>query len=120
MRRLNKILLITAIMLLGFNFEAQSAVLSSQFVAEKVKQDLISQLKQDYSGEIKVSVKYLPYKSIEIPDGNIEIKADLKSNSLNSQSIARVSIYVNDEKVKSFGAKIEISIKEKYGLQKIG
>lgn len=105
-------------MLLGFALEANCAVLDSQFIAEEVKKELISQLQQNYSGEIEVNVKYLPYKSVKIPNGNLKIKAELKSDSLNSQSIAKVSIYVNNTKIKSFGAKIVIRIKDKVWVAK--
>ena len=99
-------------MLLGFALQANCAVYDSQFISEKVEKNLTTQLEQNFSGEVEVNVKYLPYKAIEIPDGELNVKAELKSDRIGSQTIVKVSLYVNDTKVKSFGAKVAVSVKE--------
>ncbi len=109
MRKLLNTVLLTAIIFLGFIPVAQSAVLTSQFVSKQVKNDIITQLKQDYNGEIEVKIKSLPYQSIKIPDGKVKIRSEI--NGLNS--IVKVNIYVDRIKVKTFGARAEIKIKDK-------
>lgn len=116
MRKLSKIALLSVIIFLGISSRAYSAVLESQFITEQVKKEVISQLKSDYDGKINVNIRSIPYKTIEIPDGNMEIKTDI--GNFNSISIVRVSIFVDGIKVKSFGVRAEITIKDKVWVAK--
>lgn len=95
-------------MLLGFNPGAYSTVLNSQFISEQVKNSIIENLKDKYEGNIEVNIKSIPYKTVEIPDGKIEIKTNI--NSLSTVSIVKAGIYVNNKKVKTFGVRAEITI----------
>lgn len=100
-------------MLLGFVSKAQSAVYDFQEVAGFIQKDIIEQIKQGHDGKVEVEVAALPYQTFELPDGKLEINAELDLNNLNSPAIARVSIYVDKIKIKSFGARVDIKIYEK-------
>ena len=116
MRKLLNIALLSAIIFLGFTPDVQCAVLKSQFISDQVKNEIVTQLKQDYNGEIEINIKSLPYQSIQIPDGKVEIKSEI--NNLNSTSIVKVNIYVDQVKVKSFGVRAEIKIKDNVWVAK--
>lgn len=116
MRKFIKIALFTIILSVGLNSTAYCAILESQFVINKVKKDIIKQLEQDYDGKVNIEIKHFPYKTIDIPDGNVKMVSEI--GNLSSKSIIKVSIYVNEMKVKTFGLRAEISIKDKVWVAK--
>jgi len=116
LRKLLNILVLSAFIFLGINLRAYCADLSSQFVIEEIKNDIIEQLKQIYDGEIEVNIISLPYQTLSLPDGKVEIKAEI--GNLDVISIIKTGIYVNNVRVKSFGARAEIKIKTKAWVAK--
>jgi len=111
LRKLFTTALLTVITALGFASGAYCAVLDSKFLKNKIEKEITARLEQHREGIIEVKVESLPYEKVEVPDGNVEIKTEI--NNLNSISIVRVSIYVDKSKVKSFGVRAEIKIKDK-------
>ena len=118
MNKLINIFLLSAIILLSFTSKAYSAILNSQFITEQIKSDIKTQLKQHYNGKITVEIKSLPYKSIKVPDGEIEIKTNSNLKKLKSISIIKVNIYVDKVRVKSFGVRAELKIYDKVWVAK--
>lgn len=98
--------------------KASCATLEAQVVSREVKKNLIEQIKQTYNGKTEVEVTALPFKSLELPDGDVKIKAELNLQAISSPTIARVSILVNDVKVRTFGARVELKIYDKVWIAK--
>ncbi len=111
MKETFKIALISILLLLISGSKADSAVLTSEHVAEKVKNDIIASLEQDQNGEkeVEVKIKAMPFTSLEIPDGEIEIKTRVS----NLNSIVRVWVYVDKTRIKSFGVRVDVKLYEK-------
>lgn len=98
-------------MLLGNNPMAYSAVLKSQFITEQIKQDITARLNRDYKGSVEVNIRSLPYETVEVPDGKVRIATEI--GNLNAVSIIKVILYVDEVKIKTFGARAEITVKSK-------
>ncbi len=116
MRKLIIIAVLTAILFPGSTTRAYSAVLDSQFIYEQVKKDIITQLKQDHDREIEVNIKSLPYHSLKVPAEKVRVITDI--GNLNSISIVKVSLYVDEAKIKTFGVRAKIKIKDNVWVAK--
>ena len=90
--------------------KASCATLDAQVISREVKKDLIEQIKQAYGGKVEVEVTALPFKSIELPDGDVKIKAEMNLQAISSPTISKVNIFVNDVKIRTFGARVELKI----------
>lgn len=103
------------LILMGFGFapKAYGAVYDSVQIAYLIKNDIVEQIKQQFEGKIEVEVTALPYQTVEVPNGKLEVKTDIDLNNMYSPAIVRTELYVNNIKVKSFGARAEIKIYEK-------
>ena len=108
----NKITILTVILAFCFTTKANSAVLDAQILAREIEKDITACIQQEHKGKVEVEVVALPYQTIELPDGNIEIKTETTLQNINS-TILKVNIYVNNIKVKTFGARVEIKIYDK-------
>lgn len=105
-------LAMTACLLFCLALSANAAVIDAKYIEEMLKQDLLEQIQQQHEGKVEVEVTGLPYRAVDLPDGKLEVKADISSSNLSS-SIVKVKIYVDGEKVKSFGARVDIKIYDK-------
>lgn len=105
------------IITLGLTPGVSGAVLDDQFISRQIKKNIIEQLKQKHDGKIEVEITALPYKSIEVPDGDIKIETGTDLSSFNS-TIVKVDVYSDDIKVKTFGARVEINVYDKVWVAK--
>ncbi len=107
-----KTIILTLIMSFCLVNKANSAVLDAQFLCREIKKDIIERLKNGYEGETEVEITALPYQTIHVPEGDVEIKTEAGYKNLNS-SIVKVKILVNNIKVKSFGVRVSVKLYDK-------
>lgn len=117
-KKLAKILILSAVLLININLRAGAVVLDSQFITEKVRTDIINSLKKVTDGRVEVTISPLPYGNINVPPGNIDVKTDVDVNNLRSSTIARVSIYVDNVNLRNFGVKADIKVYDKVWVAK--
>lgn len=117
-KKLAKILILSAILLFNINLRAGAVVLDSQFITEKVRTDIINSLKKVTNSRIEVTIAPLPYGNINVPPGNIDVKTEIDVNNLRSSTIARVSIYVDNTNLRNFGVKVDIKVYDKVWVAK--
>lgn len=107
-----KTALITSILLVSFTGKVFAVVISSEYMNEQIKKEVVKQIKKEVKGDITVEVKNIPYKEINIPDGKIKFEVENNSNFVSTNSIARVNIFVDGKNVKSFGAAVNIKVED--------
>jgi flagella basal body P-ring formation protein FlgA len=120
-KKVKKTALIIVIIMTTLFINRESAsgyIINSQFISEKVKEDLYLKLKPQISGRIELSVEDIPYDLIEIPNGKLKIETEPNFRYFNQNSIVRVNIYVNNIRVKSFGLRIKIQVFDKVWVAK--
>ena len=108
----NKMTILAVILAFCSTAKANSAILDAQFVSQQIKKDITAQIQKEHNGKVEVDVLALPYQAIELPDGNIEIKTETNLQNISS-TILKVNVFVNNVKVKTFGARVEIKIYDK-------
>jgi flagella basal body P-ring formation protein FlgA len=106
-------MLISVVMLLSFSTGAGAVALTSQVITDKTRNDITASLKQLTNGRIEVTTSPLPYPSIDVPQGKVEIKTEFSPANLRSSSLVRVGIYVNSINVRNFGVKADIKVYDK-------
>lgn len=107
-----KIALILMILLFCTSKSTFAATLSETFIKEEISKDINQQLAQITKAEISVNVLRMPYKSITVAEGQISISANINLDYLRTRTLAKVSIYVDGKKEKTFGVPVEITAKD--------
>jgi len=113
-----KTVMISLAFLISVVGKANAAVLDSQFIINQIKKDVTKQISSMVSGRIEIEVTNIPYKTIEVPEGKVDIVASSNLQHFSSLTVARVEILVNGEKFKSFGTPIKISVYDKVWVAK--
>jgi len=111
----------TAISLFLGLFTAQAvnaAVLDSKIIVNKIKKDVSQQFSGSVKGKLVTNIVNMPYKSIVIPDGKLEINTIVNSNYFSSFTIVKVNILVNGKTVKSFGVPVKLAVINKVWVAK--
>lgn len=108
------ILLINFMFLALFTASSQASVIYADFISSEVKKDLIKQVSSQIQGRIEVNVNQIPYKNLNIPEGKVEIKAEINiQNYFTSTTIAKVGVFVDNKEITSFGVPVKISVYDK-------
>ncbi len=114
MRRVFKLNLIILMLIAGFIFcnKTYAAVLSSQDLVEKIKESVSEQIQQNTKQDLEIDVKInsLPYKTMNVPEGKLEIKTSLNSKYFNSSTIVKVKILIDNDLFKTFGARVDLKV----------
>lgn len=105
--------LITLTLLAFCAGRVNAAVLDSKFLTGQIKKSVIEQVSSIVKGKVEAEITDLPYKSIEVPNGKVEIITSLKLNHFNSLTVARIDIFVDGEKVKYFGVPVKLYVYDK-------
>ena len=113
MRNLVKTAVISLALLIINIGKVNAAVLDSHFIIKQIKKDVVEQVSSMVSGKVEVDVTSLPYKTIEVPDGKVDVVTNINLQYFSSLTVARVEILVNGQKVKSFGAPLKLSVYDK-------
>lgn len=117
MKKSLKTLLILAATL-SFTGQSDAAILKSDFIKNQIKKNVEASLNNKNIDKAEVNIKNIPYKTINIPDGRIEIRTSGNIRSYSSSSILKTEILVNDKKVKSFCTSADIKIYDNVWVSK--
>jgi len=101
-----------------FTGKVNAAVLNSQTIIDQAKKDIIKQVNSVVTGQIAVEIKGIPYKSIEIPNGKIDIVTSLNLQHFSPLTIAKIDILANGEEVKSFGIPVKLTVYDQVWVAK--
>lgn len=112
MRKLIKIALIVTFMVAS-TVRVNAAILDSQFIKNTVKNDVEKQVNSFIPGNINVDITDIPYKTLEVPEGNVEIKSNINLNHFSPLTVVKVDVFVNNDKVKTFGVPVKLSVYDK-------
>lgn len=105
------ILLINLIFLAVFTASSQASVIYADFISSEIKKDLVKQVSSQIQGRIDVNVNQIPYKTLNIPEGKVEIKAEINmQNYFTSTTVAKVGVFVDNKEFTSFGVPVKISV----------
>jgi len=95
-----------------FTGRAFAVVLGSEYINSQINKEVTKVLKQQIKGDISVEVKNIPYSEIQVNEGKITFNIENDLNFISPHSIVRVNILVDGEKVKTFGAAINIKVQD--------
>lgn len=106
---MKKILGLTLITILALSsLKANSAT----FTDEQVKSIVSKQVEQRYAeytdAEVKVNVVALPFRELELPNGQVKFVVKSDSNKFMPRDMEKVNVYVNSRFVKTFNAPITV------------
>lgn len=110
MRNLVKTAFIILTVLFAFTDSANAAILTSQYITDRIKDKVTKQLSSVIKGKISVYVKPLPYNSITVPDGHVTVETTINQNVFSSNTLAKVTLWVNGSEVESFGVPLKITV----------
>lgn len=89
---------------------ADAAVLSTQYLQDAIKKDLIKDFNSKYTGKVNIEITGMPYKTLTIPDGKVKIDASVNTDQFNRNNIVRVKVSVDNNEVKSFGVPVRLTL----------
>ncbi len=90
--------------------KSDAAIITSQFITDKVTESVINQISANIPGKISVEIKRMPYKSIKVPDGQVTVKTIVNTNFFTTMTVVKVNILVNGQEVETFGVPVKISV----------
>jgi flagella basal body P-ring formation protein FlgA len=88
--------------------KANARILKNSEVSSIISQQVAQKYKEYTDAELSVEVVTLPFKDLEIPNGKVSFKVESFSNKFMPRELEKVSIYVNDNFVKTFNAPIVV------------
>ncbi len=110
MKKLINFILIT-IVIIGFSsIKADSAVLTFQYLSEKIKKDILEQLSSSVKGQPVIEINETQHKTIEVPDGNVKINTSYNDNYFSSHSMVKADIVVDGVKERTLILPVNIKI----------
>lgn len=92
--------------------KVNAAILSGS----EVKNIIAKQVKENYkaytSAQLNVEVVALPFKDLSVPDGDVSFVVQPSMNKFLARDLEKVSVYVDNQMVKSFNAPVVIKAYE--------
>lgn len=110
MKYLVKISVICLIVSFFFSGTAYSSVLTNKYISDCIKKDVTSQVNSVVDGKVDVEVGEIPYKSIEVPNGNIKVKSTVNLKFFMQRTLARIVVSVNDKDIRTFGVPVKLNV----------
>lgn len=107
MKRILQISLITTILVLSA-IKTNAAVLTGNEVRHMISAQVEKNHQQYTDAELKAEVVALPFKDLEVPNGNISMTVQSSADKFLARDLAKVYVYVNGNMVKSFNAPIVV------------
>lgn len=106
---MKKMLNIILILILTFSsLKANAKVMSDS----EVKSIIAKQVEQNYksytSAQLEIEVVALPFKNLNLPDGKTTFKVESSINKFQPRELEKVSVYVNDQFIRTFNAPIVV------------
>ncbi|MDD3436271.1 MAG: flagellar basal body P-ring formation chaperone FlgA [Candidatus Gastranaerophilales bacterium] len=98
------------IMVLAFSsLKAHSAVMKNYEIKKIIAQQVLNTYKNYTDAELSVEVVTLPFKDLELPNGNISFKIEsYGNNKFMPRTLEKVTVYANDKFIKTFNAPIVV------------
>lgn len=97
--------------LLTFLIEkADAAVLNSKFIIDKAQDSIVKQVSSMVKGKVVAKIEKIPYETLEIPDGKLNIDTYVNLQSFNSFTVAKIDILVDGKKFKTFGTPVKLYV----------
>jgi flagella basal body P-ring formation protein FlgA len=105
-----KTVLITLLFLILSIRTGNAAVLNSQFISEKIQKDVAKQINSFVSGKIEVEVKNIPYSTISVPKGDLQVLTRTNFNYFSPLTVIKVDVVVNGQEIITFGVPVKITV----------
>jgi len=118
MRKFINFVIITIVITVLSSVKADSAVLTFQFLTEKIKKDLFEQLSSSIKGQPVIEIDEMPCKSLEVPDGNIKINTFFNNDYFSPHTIVKADIIIDGVKEKSLIVPVNIKIYDNVWIAK--
>ena len=93
--------LITFVLILGFQSQADAQVLSSADVKNQVAKQLEANYSKMVDADIQVKVTATPFAQLQLPDGKVEYKISQGGDKIIPRDIKRIDVFVNNAFVKT-------------------
>ncbi len=110
MKKFINFILITTVIIGFSSVRANSAVLTFQYLSEKIKKDILEQLSSSVKGQPVIEINEVQKRTIEVPDGNIKINTSYNDNYFSSHSMIKADIIVDGIKEKTLIFPVNIKI----------
>lgn len=112
MKNVFKIALITLFLPILMIGKSSAAVLNIENFKDEIEYNIVQKLKKDVTGEIKVYIKQLPVKTLNVPNGLLIFDVNVNSKFLSPNSLVTVNVKVDDKTIRTFGVPVEISLND--------
>ncbi len=115
-----KNIIILIICFFVFDLNSDAKLLDSDFLKKKIEQDITQKLKSSDNDSKKISIEFkkLKFKSLNVPDGDIDVKTSVNSNYISPYSIITVKVFCDKKAVKTFRLPIKLTVKDKVWVAK--
>ena len=107
---MKKLILLLFLILFLFSGKAYAYTLNNQFLTSQIKSSIEEQISSIMPGKIIVDVKSIPYRNIDIPSGKLKIIVSVNLRYFTQNTIARVSVNVNDKEITAFGVPVKLQV----------
>lgn len=109
----NLIRLILIVTVLTFSaLKVNAAILSNSEIKKAISEQVKEKYKSYTSAQLDVQVVALPFKDLSVPDGKVSYIVQSSMNKFVARDLEKVSLYVNDQFVKSFNAPVTVKAYE--------
>lgn len=109
----NLIRLILIVTVLTFStLKVNAAILSSSEIKKAISEQVTEKYKSYTSAQLDVQVVALPFKDLSVPDGKVSYIVQSAMNKFVARDLEKVSVYVNDQFVKTFNAPVTVKAYE--------
>lgn len=102
------ILIVIFILGLAFNAKVQAQTLTDQEINTDICKQVVENYKKYTDAELSATVIALPFKNLQLPDGNVSFEVKSMNDKFMARDLKKVNVYVNDKLVRSFNAPVEV------------
>lgn len=110
MKNLFRLLLITVLTFSALKVNA--AILSNSEVRNIISKQVKENYKNYTDAQLEVEVVALPFKDLDVPDGNVSFTVKPSMNKFLARDLEKVYVYVNDKFIKTFNAPVVVKAYE--------
>lgn len=111
MKNLFRLILIFSVLTFSV-LKVNAAILTGS----EIKKAIVEQVKEKYksytSAQLDVQVVALPFKDLSVPNGKVSYIVQSNVNKFVARDLEKVSLYVNDQFIKSFNAPVVVKAYE--------
>lgn len=111
MKNLFRLILIMSVLTFG-SLKVNAAILSGPEIKKAIAEQVKEKYKTYTSAQIDVQVVALPFKDLSVPNGKVSYIVQSNMNKFVARDLEKVSLYVNDQFVRSFNAPVVVKAYE--------